>query len=111
MSLLREYLVNGRSVREMAAEHGVDEALVRAALARAGIRIGPGEVRDPVCAAVGWLGFESFAVFAQRHGTDTFHRQATLLGVSHAALKRVHDIYRCFAVAEAQADDAEPQRT
>ena len=105
MNLLRDYLVQGRSVREIAAERGTDEPMVRAGLARLGLRVDRGNVRDPVCANVAVLGFGSFAAFARKHGTDTLYDQAALLGVSSAALERVYDIFRKFAVEEAKADD------
>ncbi len=113
MNLLRAYIVEGKSVRDLAAASGDTEPQVRAALEAAGIRIKPGRQRGVVCAAVAWLGLGSFAAFAQQHGTDTLRCQALVLGVPKAALRRVYTIFRDLAVAEAQTNDAaepEPER-
>ena len=111
MNLLRAYLVEGRSVRDIAADLGTTEPGVRAALGQAGNRVEPGQVRDTVCAAIAWRGLGSFAAFARKHGMGTLKRQAATLGVPVAALKRIHDTFKQLAVAEAQVhDDSEPQR-
>jgi len=104
MSLLREYLVDGRSCRDLAAEHRVSEALVRATLGEKGLRVDSDSVRDPVCAAVGWLGYGSFSRFVHQRGLSPLNAQAQELGVTKAQLKRVYEIFRRLAEEEGGDD-------
>ena len=96
---LYAYLVEGKSVRDLALESGESEAAVRAALSSLGIRIEPGSIRDPVCAAVAWRGYISFSEFARRHGLEPLADQAVLLGVQRSALEKLHDQLRKLAEA------------
>lgn len=102
--MLREYLVEGRSVRDLATARDVEPALVRAVLGRAGIKIAVDELRDPVCAAVGWLGY-SFADYASRRATVSPDDQAKELLVPKSDLERLYRTLRDLALTES-GDDA-----
>ncbi len=92
--LLRAYLVEGRSVRDIADGTVKDEMAVRQELADLGIRISSREIREVVCAAVAWRGYVSFSEFARQHGLEPLSVQAELLGVPQAALEKIHDRLR-----------------
>jgi hypothetical protein len=94
--MLKGYLVDGKSVRDLAQETGETESHVRSHLAGVGIRVSADEIRDPVCAAVCWSGYESFSRFVSSQGLQPYDDQAAELGVSANALKRIHDIFLNF---------------
>lgn len=95
MSLtLYAYLVEGKSIRDIALQSGDTESVVRSALGGLGIRVDPDSIRDPVCASVAWQGYISFSEFARRHGLEPLADQAALLGVQRSALEKLHDSLR-----------------
>jgi hypothetical protein len=100
--LLRAYLIEGKSARDIAEDHGVSVPRVRAALAEHGIHIPPDKIRDEVCEAVAWLGHGSFAGFHQAYGFRSVNEQAQELGVSKSVLQRIHDLLRRYVEQEAE---------
>jgi len=80
--------------------------MVRAVLGRAGVKVAPGELRDPVCAAVGWRGF-TFAEYASKRATTPIAEQAEELLVEEADLERLYRILRDLALTESGDDTAE----
>lgn len=97
--MLREYLVDGRSVRDFSVARGVSEAVIRAELGRAGVKVDPGRVRDPACAAIGWRGL-SFAEYARANVLRPVADQARELGVEEADLERLYRLLRDLALME-----------
>lgn len=95
--LLREYLVDGLSVRDIAHEHGVSESRVRAALAEHRINIPPDKIRDEVCEAIAWAGHGSFAGFMRRHKLKPLADQAEELGVNKNGLQRIYEVVKQLA--------------
>jgi hypothetical protein len=102
--ILRRYIVDGLSVRDLVLA-GEDEKAVLEALAAAGLKVQPDQVRDPVCAAVGWAGYRSFEHYASTCGFKPLSDQAAELGVPVGAVRRLHDILR--SIAEQRHEQAE----
>lgn len=95
--LIREYLVKGLSVRDIALAHEVSESRVRAALAEHRINIPPDKIRDEVCEAIAWAGHGSFAGFMRQHKLKPLAEQAEALGVNRNGLHRLYEIINQLA--------------
>ena len=92
--LLRDYLVEGKSARDIAHALDLSTSRVRLLLASVGINVPPDKIRDEVCEAIAWAGFGSFAGFVQEHGLRTIGEQAQELKVAKSGLHRLYEIFR-----------------
>lgn len=105
--VLREYLVHGISVRDIAAAADVESVIVRAELARAGIKVDAEGLRDPVCAAVAYLGYGSFRAFIRERGLCSRTNQAFELSVPIIALERIHTAFEALTLKESSDSAAQ----
>jgi hypothetical protein len=105
--LLRDYLIEGKSARDIAFERDLSTSRVRMLLAKLGIHVPPDKIRDEVCEAIAWAGFGSFAGFVQKHGLRSISEQAQELKVAKSGLQRLNELFREFAEQE---EEAEPRR-
>jgi hypothetical protein len=98
--LLSAYLVDGKSVRDIAWTWDYGQSHVRALLAQVGISVPPDKIRDEVCEVIAHQGFGSFAGYTQQCGLKTLTEQANELGVTTNGLKRIYSLLAKLAEQE-----------
>jgi hypothetical protein len=102
--LLTAYLVDGKSVRDIALENDLSQSRIRALLAQVSISVPPDKIRDEICETLAHRGFGSFAGYIRKRGLATLDEQAKELGVSTSGLNRLYELLR-------ELSEEEPRRT
>jgi hypothetical protein len=106
--ILRAYLIEGKSARDIALTLDLSTSRVRMLLGKLGISVPPEKIRDEVCEAIAWNGFGSFAQFVQQHGLRSLGDQAQELKVGKRGLERLYEHFRRLIE---HAEETEPGRT